>query len=275
MKRSIQILLISILGLVLVAPPAYPQKTQDQLNALMRDSLNLQNTVKQLQESLDQKSAETNKLLQEVMTRFTAIDANVKMMSDSVTAMGASMKASDDKSARELETTKLALEGLKKSVDDGMTGLQAQVRGLNTKLTDMSTAEQALPTAAALFQQAHGEWNAGFYSLAIYDFREFLRNYPNDPVRSPAAQFYIGDSLMASKKFAESIAEFDLVLSKYPNSDKRCAALYQKGRALFELKQVPQATPVLHSVVKECPGTQEAANAAADLKPATRPRGGQ
>jgi tol-pal system protein YbgF len=258
-----------------MAPPAYPQKTQDQLNALMRDSLNLQNTVKQLQESLDQKSAETNKLLQEVLTRFTAIDATVKTLNDSVTAMSSSMKASDEKSARELETTKLALEGLKKNVDEGMAGLQSSVRGLNTKLTDMNTAEQPLPTAAALFQQAHGEWNAGFYSLAIDDFREFLRSYPNDPVRSPAAQFYIGDSLMAQKKFAESIAEFDLVLSKYPNSDKRCGALYQKGRALFELKQVPQGTPVLQSVVKECPGTQEAANAAADLKTPPRAQRGQ
>jgi TolA-binding protein len=80
---------------------------------------------------------------------------------------------------------------------------------------------------------------------------------------------------MAQKKFAESIAEFDLVLSKYPNSDKRCGALYQKGRALFELKQVPQGTPVLQSVVKECPGTQEAANAAADLKTPPRAQRGQ
>jgi|SRR5688572_800264 len=275
MKRSILLVMVSIFGLVLMAPPVYPQKTQDQLNALMRDSLNLQNTVKQLQESLDQKNAETNKLLQEVLTRFTAMDASVKALSDSVTSMSTSLKTTSEKSARDLETTKIAVEGLRKNLDEGIVGLQNQVRGLNTKVDTMKTTEQQLPTAGALFQQAHGEWNAGFYPIAIDDFREFLKNFPNDPVRSPAAQFYIGDSLMAQKKFPEAVQEFDLVLSKYPNSDKKCAALYQKGRSHFELKQVPQATTAMQGVVKECAGTQEAANAEAELKNLSRPQRGK
>jgi tol-pal system protein YbgF len=275
MKKSILLLLVSIFGLVLMAPPAYPQKTQDQLNALMRDSLNLQNTVKQLQESLDQKSAETNKLLQEVLTRFTAIDASMKTLNDSLTAVSSSMKTNNDKAARDLETTKTALEGLRKNVDEGMLGLQTQIRGLNTKVNDLGSKEVSLPTAAALFNQAHGELNAGFYSIAVDDFREFLKNYPNDPVRSPAAQFYIGDAMMAQKKFDQALVEFDLVLSKYPSSDKKCTALYYKGRAHAELKQVSQATTVMDNVVKECPGTQEAANAAADRKNLPRPQRGQ
>jgi tol-pal system protein YbgF len=275
MKKSILLLLGSIVGLVLMAPPAYPQKTQDQLNALMRDSLNLQNTVKQLQESLDQKSAETNKLLQEVLTRFTAIDASMKTLNDSLTAVNSSMKTNNEKAARDLETTKVALEGLRKNVDEGMVGLQNQIRSLNTKVNDMGSKEQTLPTAGALFQQAHGELNAGFYSIAVDDFREFLKQFPNDPVRSPAAQFYIGYAMMAQKKFDQAVLEFDLVLSKFPSSDKKCAALYQKGRSHAELKQGPQATAAMQAVVKECPGTQEAANAAAELKNPGRPQRGQ
>jgi tol-pal system protein YbgF len=274
MKKSTLLLLVSILGLVLVAPPAYPQKTQDQLNQLMADSIALRSTVKQLQDSLDQKNAETNKLLQDILTRFTALDASVKTLNESLTTVSTSLKTNGEKSAHDLELTKASLEGLRKTVDDGMAGLQRQVTGLNTKFNEMKTAEQPLPTATQLFQQAQGELNAGFYALAVDDFREFLKNYPNDPLRSSVAQYYIGDAFMAQKKFKEATDEFDLVLTKYPTSDKKCSALYQKGRALIELKQIPQAQTVLQTVSKDCAGTQEAANAAADLKTLPRPQRG-
>jgi tol-pal system protein YbgF len=275
MKKSTLLLLVSILGLVLVAPPAYPQKTQDQLNQLMADSIALRATVKQLQDSLDQKSAETNKLLQEVLSRFTTIDTSVKTLNDSLTTFSTTLKASDDKAARDLEVTKASLEGLRKSVDEGMAGLQRQVTGLNSSLNELKTAPEDLPSATQLFQQAQGDLSAGFYSLAVDDFKEFLKNFPNDPLRSPAAQYYIGDALMAQKKFDQAVVEFDVHLQKYPASDKRCSALYQKGRAHVELKQIPQAQTAFNAVMKDCPGTQEKENATQDLKTLPKPQRGQ
>lgn len=272
MKKSTTLLLVSILGLVLVAPPAYPQKTQDQLNALMTDAINLKATVKQLQDSMDQKHAETNKLLQEVLTRFTALDASMKTLNDSLNATTATMKANEDKSTRDMEATKLSLQSLQKNIDEGMVGLQGQMRTLNLRLNEMNSAEQPLATAGQLFNQAKGELDSGLYSLAVEGFRDFLKNYPNDALRSPAAQYYIGDALMAQMKYDEAIIEFDLVLSKYPTSDRRCSALYQKGRAYVESKQAANAKPVLESVVKECAGKQEAINATNDLKGLATPR---
>jgi len=274
MKKSTLLLLVSMLGLVLVAPPAYSQKTQDQLNQLMADSIALRATVKQLQDSFDQKNAETNKLLQEILTRFTTLDSSVKTLNESLTAVSTSVKTTDEKAARDLDLTKTSIDGLRKTVDEGMAGLQRQMTGLTASLNQMKTAEQPLPTATQLFQQAQGELNAGFYSLAVDDFREFLKNYPNDPLRSSVAQYYIGDALMAQKKFKEAADEFDLVLTKYPSSDKKCSALYQKGRAFIELKQIPQAQAVLQTVTKDCAGTQEAANATADLKSLPKPQRG-
>jgi len=274
MKKSTLLLLVSMLGLVLVAPPAYSQKTQDQLNQLMADSIALRATVKQLQDSFDQKNAETNKLLQEILTRFTTLDSSVKTLNESLTTVSTSVKTTDEKAARDLDLTKTSIDGLRKTVDEGMAGLQRQMTGLTASLNQMKTAEQPLPTATQLFQQAQGELNAGFYSLAVDDFREFLKNYPNDPLRSSVAQYYIGDALMAQKKFKEAADEFDLVLTKYPSSDKKCSALYQKGRAFIELKQIPQAQAVLQTVTKDCAGTQEAANATADLKSLPKPQRG-
>src|SRR5688572_19956758 len=150
----------------------------------MTDAINLKATVKQLQDSLDQKHAETNKLLQEVLTRFSAIDASMKTLNDSLTTATATLKASDEKSAKDLEATKTSLEALRKNVDEGIVGLQGQMRNLSTTLNTMKS-EQPLPSAMQLFQNAQGDLNAGFYSFAVDGFREFLKNYPNDPLRSP------------------------------------------------------------------------------------------
>ena len=117
MKTPTKLLLVSILGVALVAPPAYPQKTVDQLNSLMTDSINLRNSVIKLQESSDQKNAEILKLLQETLTRFAAIESSVQKMSDS---LAASMKASDEKTAKDLQETRVALDTLKKDLDEGM-----------------------------------------------------------------------------------------------------------------------------------------------------------
>src|SRR5678809_1075422 len=120
MKKSTLLLLASILGLVLVAPPAYPQKQQDQLNQLMTDSINLKATVKQLQDNFDQKNAETNKLLQDILTRFTALDTSVKTLNKSLTTVSTSLKATDEKSTRDVEVAKTNIEGLRRTVDEGM-----------------------------------------------------------------------------------------------------------------------------------------------------------
>ena len=98
----------------------------------MTDSINLRNSVIKLQESSDQKNAEILKLLQETLTRFAAIESSVQKMSDSLTA---SMKASDDKTARDLQETRVALDALKKDLDEGMLTMGNQIRGLGTKIS--------------------------------------------------------------------------------------------------------------------------------------------
>jgi tol-pal system protein YbgF len=253
--------------LALLAPSAYPQKTVDQLNSLMTDSINLKNSVIKLQESSDQKNAEIVKLLNETLSRFAAIESSVQKLNDSLTT---AMKANDDKHARDFQTTREALDALKKNLDDGMVSMGSQLRGLEKQITAMKSVEQPLPAAADVFNRAYSQLIQGFYDDAIAEFREFMKNY-SDPVRAPAAQFYIGQAYFDQRKFDQAEVQFGLVLEKYPNSDRKCLALYRRGQSLVELKDIPRATAVLQSVSTECPGTQEATNAAAALKNLPKP----
>ena len=271
MKRSTTLLLVSMLGLVLVAPPAYPQKTQDQLNSLMTDSINLKNSVVKLQESSDQKNAEIIKLLNETLARFATIEAKMQTLSDN---LAAATKANDDRSVKGTQDTRTALDALKKDLDASMVGMENQIAGLRKQFNDAKNTEQPLPTAQEVFSRAYSQLNQGFYDDAIGEFREFLKNY-TDPIRVPAAQFYIGEALMAQRKFDQGVVQFDMFLEKYPTSDRKCLALYRKGQAHAELKETPKAQAAMQAVVKECPNTQEAANAAQDLKSLSTPRRGQ
>lgn len=267
MKASGGLLLVCILGMVLMAPPAYPQKVseRDLLQNLSVDMINVKSTLKQMQDASDHKNAEMTKILQdisrEVLTRFGSMDATVQKLNETL----AGIKTNDDRSLRDIQEARTSLEALKKTVDEGFVQLNSKTTALTRQLNDMKSAEQQLPGAGQVFQQAFGELEAGFPDLAISDFREFLKNYPAD-MRAPAAQFYIGEALFVQKKFDQAQVEFELVLAKFPDSDKKCSALYRKGQTLAEQKQTSQARAAFQSVAKECPGTQEAANAASELK---------
>ena len=267
MRASAGLLLVIILGMVLLAPPAYPQKVDEKvlLQNLSVDMINLKNTLKQMQDAQDHKSAETTKVLQdilrEVTTRFVSMDANIQKLNDSLSGI----KTSDDKSQRDIQEARTSLEALKKLVDDGFNGLNNKTATLTRQLNEMKTVEQPLPGAGQIFQAAFADMQAGLYDLAIPQFRDFLKSFPAD-MRAHVAQFHLGDALFAQRKFADAITEFDIVLTKYPESDKKCLALYRKGQALAELKQIPLAKAALTDVGKQCPNTQEAVNAAADLR---------
>ena len=270
MKTSTKLLLVSFLALALFAPSAYPQKTVDQLNSLMTDSINLKNSVIKLQESSDQKNAEIVKLLNETLRRFAAIESSVQKLGDSLTTAMKANDDKDDKHARDLQATRESLDALKKNLDEGMVSMSGQLRGLERQIAN-TKQEVPLPAASDVFNRAYSQLTQGFYDDAIGEFKEFVKNH-TDPVRVPAAQFYIGQAYFDQRKFDQAVIQFDMFLEKYLNNDRKCLALYRKGQALVELKDIPKAQLALQSVIRDCAGTQEATNAAQDLKSLPKPR---
>jgi TolA-binding protein len=266
MKTYGNLVLAVFLAAVLMAPPAYPQnRTETALNTLMKDMLNLKFTMTELQKSFDQKSAENKALLEQMVTRFTSLDASLGKISDAL----ANLKATDERTARELTSVRDAVLGVQsevKKTNEELVTLGGQVRGINKELVAIKTKEEPLPSPVTMFQEGIGMYSAGFHDLAISSFRAFLQNYPSEPSLSPAAFVFIGDSLSALQKFEEALIEYDTVLQKYPDSDRKCLALYKKGQTHAQLKQNTEATDAYNRTIKECTGTQEAENASVALK---------
>ena len=116
-----------------------------------------------------------------------------------------------------------------------------------------------------IYQAAYRDYQKGNFDLAIEGFRDFLAiNKVSDLADN--AEYWIGESLFTQKKFREAIQQFDVVVSKYPRSDKVPGSLLKKGYAYISIGERAQGVVQLQYVLHEHPNSQEAALARQRLK---------
>jgi TolA-binding protein len=71
--------------------------------------------------------------------------------------------------------------------------------------------------------------------------------------------------LYGLKKYEPAVAQYDIVLQKYPESDTSKSALLKKGLAQAELNP-QQAITTLNEVLKRYPNTSESQSAQVKIK---------
>ncbi|MBF0384528.1 MAG: outer membrane protein assembly factor BamD [Candidatus Omnitrophica bacterium] len=62
-------------------------------------------------------------------------------------------------------------------------------------------------------------FNSGKYDEAVREFRKLIRHFPK-AVEAPEAQFFVARSLEEQKKLFEAFKEYQLVIDKYPFSER-------------------------------------------------------
>jgi tol-pal system protein YbgF len=134
---------------------------------------------------------------------------------------------------------------LEKAQND-LAGLHGQVEVLQHKLDafEQSQADQKKAAEAAVQQQKnqaeHPSDKAGIYALARQKldagqaprarelFMEFLQKFPKDELAANA-QYWLGESWYAERRWNDAIGEFQKVLKDYRSSDKVPDALLKIG----------------------------------------------
>jgi TolA-binding protein len=273
MKISGTIFIASLM-VMLVAGGSASAEDKDIIR-LQSDVVNLQGTIKLLQESVDAKNAVIASQVAKMADQMNNITVSLQKMSDQVTAMTAANSAANTallaglgKGVADTQAVVMpALTELKRGIDDLKQGQQTQAKALSDQLITLKSGSEALPTCKDLKQVADRSANSGYWDDAVSGYRDFLSNpaCATDPKVSEV-QFDIAESYFGWKKFDLSVQEYDIFLQKYPPNDKTASALLRKGLAHAELKQTTDARAALTRVTKEFPGTGEAANAAAKLK---------
>ncbi len=121
-----------------------------------------------------------------------------------------------------------------------------------------------------IYQAAYIDFSKGAYQLAITNFREFIRRFPDHHLAGNA-QYWIGEAHFslargftdgaqadrAQEELGKAIQEFRKVVANYPRGEKTPAALYKEALALIELKQPQVAQARLQYLVDNFPQAEE------------------
>lgn len=189
-----------------------------------------------------------------------------------------------------LESLSAELNRLSARVDELGQRLDSQSRppgggGPSTRPTPSPTPSPGGPRsslepgAEESYKAAYADYTKGNYTLAIAEFREFVRQHP-DSSRADSAQYWIGESYFsigraaatagqpekAREAIERSVQEFRKVFVNYPAGLQVPTALYKEALALVELKQPKVARARLQYLVDNFPQSEEAPLARERLK---------
>jgi len=278
----------------LLATPAFSiSKTEQMLIQIQTVVNQLQNDMRDLRSALDERMGMVRQLIEQstvtVSKLNTALDAVQRNVQGSVAAQGAKV----DQVTTNVQALNDSIEDIRArlgKLSEQMTAMRMAIETLQTQQAQIQQAAAAAQAAASgqpgtpgapgqpagpgaapappaqeLYNNALRDHNAGNTTLAMKEFLDYLRYYP-DTELAGNAQYWIGEALYQQKKYNEAIDAFDTVLERYPKGNKAAAARLKKGLALLELKDRAGAERELRRVQRDFPGTPEAKIADGYLK---------
>ena len=102
------------------------------------------------------------------------------------------------------------------------------------------------------YQGAFDLLKAGRYEDAAVAFKQFIVEYPTGSY-ADNAQYWLGETYYITRRFAESVQEFQRLVVQHPNSQKLTHALLKIGYAHDELGNRAEAERVLGDLIARYP----------------------
>ncbi|MBM3754032.1 MAG: tetratricopeptide repeat protein [Acidobacteria bacterium] len=267
--------------IVLAAFPVAAQK--EKIAEIQRDMLLMQDQIRALQRSQDEKLAAMQVLLQQTLEAANKANTAVAVLDSALTArlkeqekmVGAPVANLGSK----VDTMANDFAGVRESITD----LSARLGKLQNQITDINSAIKTLQapppppppaanpngppagvTAESLYNSAMRDKTAGNSDLAIEGYQSYLKWFGNTDL-APNAQYYIGEVKYLKGDYDGALQAFDTLLEKYPDNAKICDAMLQKGRALVKAGFKAEARQEFTSLIKKCPTHESASKAKTEL----------
>lgn len=278
MIRSIALFTLASVAAV----PVFAQK--DKILEIQRDVALLQNEVRSMKSSMDEKFAALNVMVQQSLdtanksnTALAVLDKTMgDKLKDQQTALNGPVAGVNTKVDQ--MTTEFAL--MKESVaelSELIKKLQAQLGDVKNAVTTMSapppapaapTASSGPPagvTSESLYTAALQARNAGQLDFAARQLEDYLKFFPNESY-APNAQYNLGTVYVSMNRFDDAVTAFDAVLEKYPDYPKVLDAQLEKARALGKSGQRTASVNEFRNLIKKSPNSPQAAAAKDELK---------
>lgn len=275
----------------LPAPSLLAQKREDILS-IQRDVAQLQDQIKQLQTSQDQKLAALESLIKQALEQSNQASGSMTALQRTLTDR---LNEQQSKVA-----APIAVLGTKvdqsaddvRAVRENLAALSNRVANLDNKLSDISSAVRTLsqppaapppsssgapPAAGAapippagtsaesLWLNAFRDYSSGRDELAMMEFNDYLKYFPTAE-NAASAQYYVGQLYNRAKMFDDAVQAFDAVLERYPDNPKTPDALYGKADALAHGGHKTEAAAEFKDFLARFPTHSLARNAQAQLR---------
>jgi len=281
---------VSVLALGILAIPVNAPSASREIQELQRDVGLLQEQVKSLQNSQNEKLAALTVLVQQALDAANKANTNVAVIQS---GFQQNLKEQENKVVTPVVGLSTRMDQMSmdfRTLQGAVSDLTSMIGKLQTQLVDLNNAVKVLqappaapppaaggtasgpnaavetPTISAtdLYNNAMRDRNGGKLDLALSEFNDYLKYYGNTEL-APNAQYYIAYTHWSQGNYEDALKEFDLVLEKYPDNNKMAEALFYKGMTLVRLGRRTQGAEEFKEFLKRFPNHGLAGQACSQL----------
>jgi tol-pal system protein YbgF len=263
-----RILFVLALFTICIAPAYGANKDIIELQAQVSQ---LQQQMTQMKQSFDERMGVMRNLLEKNTDAANKVSATIGELQASINKQQQDRFGQGDQ-----------LSGQIQALNDTMDELKVRLAKLSKQLEDMQAAQQSMaaqqsqaqqqaqaiaqaPAPDVLYNNALRDYNGAKNDLAIQEFNDYIKFYPNTDLAGNA-YFYLAEIQFKAGDYPKAIANYDLVLQNFPGGNKAAAAQLKKGFALLELGKEDEGTQELKHVIQRYPRTNEATQARERLR---------
>jgi tol-pal system protein YbgF len=245
------------------------RQLQTQLNQLQQEQANLQATLDELRTSVREEQSAMRRLLVDSQLSMDTLRENLSIvaakMDESNARLGnVALEVASMKQAQPILIPPAPEGEVTRPADPGSpTNPPAAVATPAAATPPPSVA--AVPGPVELYNQAYTDYTQARYPLAISGFRDVIARFPESDL-ADNAQYWIGECLLAQRKYKEALEAFDGVLSLYANSNKLDSAAYKKAIAYEGMGSRADAVRQLEEVIERFPRSDVARAAREKLR---------
>lgn len=287
MKRfAIPVLVVAALSL-----PVRAQNQKEMTLALQRDVSSLQDQIKQMKASQEQRLAVIIENLRNTLDQAGRINEKMAVMQNNMDEKLKEAAGQVGTPTQHLRQKVDAMNDQFQNLSNAVAELNARLGKLDTKMEDVKKMVQTIPPPPAaapppvnqaaaevaplpvsvpvsgdkLYETAKADYDAGSDDQAMRGFRNYLVKFTTDD-HAPDAAFYIGEVYARKNEFGSAIKAYDGVIDNYPESKRVANARFMKGVALAKLEKNPAAAKEFRLVIAKYPSTEFARKSREYLK---------
>jgi TolA-binding protein len=284
--------------LTLLALPAYAPAASREIQELQRDVGLLQEQVKALQASQNEKFAGLSASVQQAIDNArdagksaaviqSSVDQNLKGLQSNLEGKVVGPVASVGARMDQMSTDFRNLQNAVSDLTSIINKLQAQLTDLNNAVKILQappapppptaggstiggsgappTIEAPTVSATDLYNNGQRDRSSGKLDLALNEFSDYLKWYGNTDLAANA-QFYIAYIHYSQADYDDALREFDLVLEKYPSDNNKIPdALFYKGMTLTRMGKRTAGAEEFKELYKRFPSSDLARQACSQL----------